>query len=63
MERQREEGRLCDEREEDVLKHAIESFADSVKECLDFYYLSEVPKTATEIEDQCIFLWPKKKKE
>lgn len=48
------------EREKEALKQAIASFEDTVKACADFYYLSDIPKTAKEIEEQCIFLWPKK---
>lgn len=40
----------------DVMKQALDSYADGVKECLDFYYLSEIPKTAEEIREQCLFL-------
>ena len=50
------------EREKEVLKQAIASFEDDVKACADFYYLSDIPKTAKEIEEQCLFLWPKKEK-
>lgn len=51
------------ERELAIMRQALASFEDDVKECADFFYCSDIPKTAKEIEDQCIFLWPKKKKE
>lgn len=50
----------CREREMEIMRQAFASFEDDVKACADFYYLSDIPKTAKEIEEQCLFLWPKK---
>lgn len=44
------------EREKEVLKQALDSYADKVKECVDFYYMSPAPKTAQEIREQCLFI-------
>lgn len=48
------------EREMEIMRQAFASFEDDVKACADFLYLSYIPKTAKEIEEQCLFLWPKK---
>ena len=45
------------EREKEVLKQAIASFEDDVKACADFYYLSDIPKTAKEIGIAPQSLW------
>lgn len=44
------------EREKEILKQVFDSFEDDVKECVDFYYLTPVPKTAQEIREQCLFI-------
>lgn len=44
------------EREMEIMRQALASFEDDVKECLDFYYLSSAPKTAQEIREQCLFI-------
>lgn len=48
------------EREMEIMRQALATFEDDAKKCADFLYLSDIPKTAKEIEEQCIFLWPKK---
>ena len=44
------------EREMEIMRQAFASFEDDVKACVDFYYLSPVPKTAQEIREQCLFI-------
>ena len=44
------------ERDEEIMKQMIKSFPEDIQKIRDSLYLSPIPETAAEIEEQCIFL-------